>query len=46
MTESARQQDVVDVLTTDHHEVLDLIQQIKRSAVAADRRDMADTVIT
>ena len=46
MTESARQQDVVDILTTDHHEVLDLIQQIKRSAVAADRRDMADTVIS
>jgi hemerythrin superfamily protein len=46
MTESARQQDVVDVLTTDHHEVLDLIQQIKRSAVTADRRDMADTVIS
>jgi hemerythrin-like domain-containing protein len=46
MTESASQQDVVDVLTTDHHEVLDLIQQIKRSAVAADRRDMADVVIS
>jgi hemerythrin superfamily protein len=46
MTEFARQQDVVDILTTDHQEVLDLIQQIKRSAVAADRRDMADTVIS
>ena len=46
MTESATEQDVVDILTTDHHEVLDLIQEIKRSSVAADRRDMADTVIT
>ena len=47
MTESAAtEQDVIDILTTDHHEVLDLIQQIKRSSVAADRRDMADTVIS
>ena len=46
MTESATEQDVVDILTTDHHEVLELIEEIKRSAVAADRRDMADTVIT
>jgi hemerythrin superfamily protein len=46
MTEASTEQDVVDILTTDHHEVLDLIQQIKRSSVAADRRDMADTVIT
>jgi hemerythrin-like domain-containing protein len=46
MTESATEQDVVDILTTDHHEVLDLIAEIKRSAVAADRRDMADTVIS
>jgi len=46
MTESASEQDVVDILTTDHHEVFDLIQQIKRSPVATDRRDMADTVIS
>ena len=46
MTEFAAEQDVIDILTTDHHEVLDLIQQIKRSQVAADRRDMADTVIS
>jgi hemerythrin superfamily protein len=46
MTESSTEQDVIDILTTDHHEVLDLIQQIKRSSVAADRRDMADTVIS
>jgi hemerythrin-like domain-containing protein len=46
MTEASTEQDVIDILTTDHHEVLDLIQQIKRSGVGADRRDMADTVIT
>ena len=46
MTEFAAEQDVIDILTTDHQEVLDLIQQIKRSHVAADRRDMADTVIS
>ncbi len=46
MTASTDDRDVVDILTTDHHEVLDLIQEIKRSSVAADRRDMADTVIT
>jgi hemerythrin-like domain-containing protein len=37
-------QDVVDILTTDHHEVLALVQQIP-SALPDDRRDMADTVI-
>ena len=46
MTEASTEQDVIDILTTDHHEVLDLIQQLKRSSVAADRRDIADTVIT
>jgi hemerythrin superfamily protein len=38
------QQDVVDVLTTDHHEVLDLVEQIPAADPAA-RRDMADTII-
>ena len=37
--------DVVDILTTDHHEVLDLVQQIKTVEDANVRRDMADTVI-
>jgi hemerythrin superfamily protein len=36
--------DVVDILTTDHHEVLDLIGQIP-SAQRDQRRDMADTAI-
>ncbi len=46
MTESAAEQDVVDVLTTDHHEVLDLLQQIKVTTNAEERRDLADTVIS
>jgi hemerythrin superfamily protein len=37
-------QDVVDVLTTDHHDVLELIGQIP-AAGAEQRRDLADTVI-
>ena len=46
MTESPVEQDVVDVLTTDHHEVLDLLQQIKSSSDPEQRRDLADTVIS
>ena len=46
MNDSAAQQDVIDVLTTDHHEVLDLLQQIKVTTNAEERRDMADTVIS
>ena len=46
MTESTAEQDVVDVLTTDHHEVLDLLQQIKVTTNAEERRDLADTVIS
>ena len=44
MTTSTGDQDVVDILTTDHHEVLDLIGQIP-GADPGQRRDMADTVI-
>ncbi|MDP9408271.1 MAG: hemerythrin domain-containing protein [Actinomycetota bacterium] len=44
MTETA-QQDVVDVLSTDHAEFLDLIQQIKASTDPTERRDLADTLI-
>jgi hemerythrin superfamily protein len=44
MTASTGNQDVVDILTTDHHEVLALVEQIP-AADAARRRDMADTVI-
>ena len=46
MNDSTQEQDVIDVLTTDHHEVLDLLQQIKVSANAEERRDLADTVIS
>ena len=44
MTTSTGDQDVVDILTTDHHEVLDLLGRIP-SADPAQRRDMADTII-
>ncbi|MGY1734055.1 hemerythrin domain-containing protein [Geodermatophilus sp. SYSU D01045] len=44
MTASTSNQDVVEILTTDHHEVLDLVGRIP-TADPAERRDMADTVI-
>ena len=34
MTQATAERDVVDVLTTDHHEVLALIQQIKATSDA------------
>jgi hemerythrin-like domain-containing protein len=37
--------DVIDLLTEDHREVLDLIAEIRRTADAGARRDLADTVI-
>ena len=46
MTDTPVQQDVVDILTTDHHEVIDLLQQIKISTDAEERRDLTDTVIS
>jgi hemerythrin-like domain-containing protein len=44
MTASTGDQDVVDILTTDHHEVLDLVSRIP-TAAPEQRREMADTVI-
>jgi hemerythrin superfamily protein len=44
MTTSAGDQDVVDILTADHQEVLDLLIQIP-GAEPAQRRDMVDTII-
>jgi hemerythrin superfamily protein len=41
---STEDQDVVDLLTADHHEVLDLLGQIP-GADPERRRDMADTII-
>ena len=46
MTETRTDLDVVDVLMTDHQEVLDLIQQIKTTENPEQRRDLADIVIT
>jgi hemerythrin-like domain-containing protein len=44
VTTSTDNEDVVDILTTDHHEVLDLIGQIPGQD-PAQRRESADTVI-
>jgi hemerythrin superfamily protein len=40
------EQDVVDVLTTDHHEVLALIRTISGAGSNEQRRDLADTAIS
>jgi hemerythrin superfamily protein len=45
-TSGVGEQDVVDVLTTDHREVTDLIQQIRSATDAETRRDLADTMIS
>jgi hemerythrin-like domain-containing protein len=45
MTETTGQQDVVDILTTDHREALELIQQIKSTASGEERREKTDIVI-
>jgi hemerythrin-like domain-containing protein len=44
MTTSTGDQDVVDILTTDHHDVLTLIGRIP-AAAPDQRRDMADMII-
>jgi hemerythrin superfamily protein len=44
MTTNTDQQDVVEILTSDHHEVLEMVAQIP-AADAGTRRDLADTVI-
>jgi hemerythrin superfamily protein len=46
MTGTTDGQDVVDVLTTDHHEVTELLGQISTATDAERRRDLADTVIS
>jgi hemerythrin superfamily protein len=38
------EQDVIDILTTDHQEVLELVERVP-SAEPAERRDMANTII-
>jgi hemerythrin superfamily protein len=37
--------DVVDILTADHREMLELLSQIEQTPDAGQRRDLADTVI-
>jgi hemerythrin superfamily protein/carbon monoxide dehydrogenase subunit G len=39
-------EDVIDILTTDHREVTDLIQQIRSGTDAASRRELADVMIS
>jgi hemerythrin superfamily protein len=39
-------EDVVDILTTDHREVTDLVRQIRTATDPATRRDLADTMIS
>lgn len=43
MTQSST--DVIDILTTDHHEVLDLVGEIRSTTDPAVRRALTDTVI-
>lgn len=46
MTETHAQADVIDELTTDHREALELLDLIARSTDPLERRDTADTVIS
>jgi len=46
MTNAPGEQDVVDVLTSDHQEALALLQQIKLGSDPEQRRDLTDTVIS
>jgi hemerythrin superfamily protein len=46
MTQTAGDQDVVDILTADHQEVMQLIAEIWVTADTQQRRDLADTVIS
>jgi hemerythrin-like domain-containing protein len=45
MTQTHAEQDVVDILTADHREFLDLLAQIEGTTDGERRRDLADTVI-
>ncbi|WP_214369349.1 hemerythrin domain-containing protein [Pseudonocardia sp. H11422] len=45
MTDARTGRDVVDVLTADHREVQELLQQLQATDDAEQRRDMADTAI-
>ncbi len=45
-TDHSTDGDVVDVLTTDHREALELVEQIKTSTDAEQRRDLTDSLIS
>ncbi len=42
---NANSHDVIDILTADHREMVDLISQIEQTPDPSQRRDLADTVI-
>jgi hemerythrin superfamily protein len=44
VTTTPSERDVVDILTTDHNELMDLLGQIKTTTDPNRRRDMADTI--
>ncbi len=46
MSRETDEQDVIDILTDDHHEVLAVLAQIRSSEDAEERRDLADLVIS
>jgi hemerythrin superfamily protein len=46
VTEPVSERDVVDILTSDHHEVLDLIEEMKRTDDPQRLREHADTIIS
>jgi hemerythrin-like domain-containing protein len=43
--DTAQEQDVVDILTADHQDMVDLIGQIQQATTAEQRRDTVNTVI-
>jgi hypothetical protein len=43
--DAAPGQDVVDILTSDHREMIELLDQIKHTSDSRQRRDLADTLI-
>jgi DNA-directed RNA polymerase subunit F len=46
MAETDSSRDVVDELTTDHREALELLERIAKTTDPDERRELADTVIT
>ena len=45
MSDHSQDHDVIDVLTTDHQEVAELITRIRSTVDPVDRRDLADSLI-